>query len=123
LTSPIIASPKFLILGGFTTPALRTLHRQTLTRLPATTIRERLHAILECDVSAALEKVAVPVLCLTARHDRLIPNAATHLIRQHAPTATIAEINAPHFLLQCAPRAAADAIRNFLQPNSVGRLA
>jgi pimeloyl-ACP methyl ester carboxylesterase len=84
---------------------------------------ERLHAILECDVSAALEKVAVPVLCLTARHDRLMPNAATHLIHQLAPTATIAEINAPHFFLQCASRAAADAVGNFLHPNSVGRLA
>ena len=113
-SAPLCVS-RFLILGGFATPALRNLHQQTLARLPATTVRERLRAILECDVSAALADVHVPVLCLTAKHDRLIPNAAAQLIHYHAPAATMVEIDAPHFLLQCRPSDAADAIRMFLQ--------
>jgi hypothetical protein len=32
------------------------------------------------------------------------------------------EIDAPHFLLQCAPRDAADAIRKFLQTSAEGHL-
>jgi pimeloyl-ACP methyl ester carboxylesterase len=102
-------------LRGFSTPVLRNLHQQTLARLPATTVRERLRAILECDVSAALANVHVPALCLTAKHDRLIPNAAAQLIHHLAPEATMVEIDAPHFLLQCRPSDAADAIRMFLQ--------
>ncbi len=113
-SAPVCVS-RFLILGGFATPVLRNLHQQTLARLPATTVRERLRAILECDVSAALANVHVPVLCLTAKHDRLIPNAAAKLIHHLAPAATMVEIDAPHFLLQCRPLDAADAIRMFLQ--------
>jgi pimeloyl-[acyl-carrier protein] methyl ester esterase len=120
-SAPLCVS-RFLILGGFATPALRKLHQQTLARLPATTVRERLRAILECDVSATLANVHVPVLCLTAKHDRLIPNAAAQLIHHHAPAATMMEIDAPHFLLQCAPRDSADAIRKFLQPDAEGHL-
>jgi hypothetical protein len=48
-------------------------------------------------------------------HDRLIPNAAAHLIGHQSPAATFVEIDAPHFLLQCRPADAADAIRAFLQ--------
>jgi pimeloyl-ACP methyl ester carboxylesterase len=116
---PVHSAPlwvsRFLILGKFATPALRKLHQQTLAHLPPTTVRERLRAILECDVSVALTNVRVPVLCLTAKHDRLIPSAAAHLIHHHVPAATIVEIDAPHFLLQCRPSDAADAIRMFLQ--------
>ena len=116
---PVHSAPlwvsRFLILGKFATPALRKLHQQTLAHLPPTTVRERLRAILECDVSVALTNVRVPVLCLTAKHDRLIPSAAAHLIHHHVPAATIVEIDAPHFLLQCRPSDAADAIRTFLQ--------
>ncbi len=75
---------RFLILGKFATPALRKLYQQTLARLPPTTVREHLRAILECDVTAAVANVRVPVLCLTAKHDRLIPNAAAHLIHHQS---------------------------------------
>ena len=34
----------------------------------------------------------------------VLPNAAIHLIRQHVPSATLVELDAPHFLLQCVPR-------------------
>lgn len=116
---PVHSAPlwvsRFLALGKFATPALGELHQQTLARLPSTTVRQRLRSILECDVTTALANVRVPVLCLTAKHDHLIPNAAAHLIRHQAPAATIVEIDAPHFLLQCRPSDAADAIRMFLQ--------
>jgi pimeloyl-[acyl-carrier protein] methyl ester esterase len=116
---PVHSAPswvsRFLILGKFATPELLKLYQQTLARLPPTTVRKRLRAILECDVTVALANVRVPVLCLTAKHDRLILNAAAHLIHHHAPAATIVEIDAPHFLLQCRPSDAADALRMFLR--------
>ena len=57
----------------------------------STTVRERLRAILECDVSAALANVHVPLLCLTAKDDRLIPNAAAQLIRRQRETPHLAQ--------------------------------
>lgn len=61
---------------------------------------------------------ARPRALLTARHDRLIPNAAIRLIRQHAPSAVIVELDAPHFLLQCAAQTSAGVIRQFLHSNA-----
>jgi pimeloyl-ACP methyl ester carboxylesterase len=112
--SPLAVS-RALVLGRFSAPAVRVLHQQILMRLPAATLRSRLKAVIACDVRAALKSVRVPVLGLTARHDRLIPRAATRAIRQSAPSAQIVELDAPHCLLQCAPQAAADAILTFVR--------
>ena len=106
---------RFLVLGRWITPAIRELHQRILASVPAKTIRSRLEAVADCDVRAALTSVRVPILCLVGTHDRLIPGAAARLIQEHAPAATLIEIDAPHCLLQCAPRPAAAKIREFLQ--------
>ncbi len=57
----------------------------------------------------------MPILCLVAKHDRLIPRSAARAIQKHAPAARVVELDAPHCLLQCVPEAAAEQIREFLQ--------
>jgi pimeloyl-ACP methyl ester carboxylesterase len=106
---------RFLVLGRWITPAIRELHQRILASVPAKTIRSRLEAVADCDVRAALASIHLPILCLVATHDRLIPRAAARLIQEHAPAATLLEIEAPHCLLQCEPRPAAVRIREFLQ--------
>jgi len=106
---------RFLVLGRWITPALRELHQKILSSVPADTIRGRLEAVADCDVREALARIRLPILCLIATHDRLIPKSAARLIQQQAPAATRVEIDAPHCLLQCAPRQAAVAIREFLE--------
>jgi pimeloyl-ACP methyl ester carboxylesterase len=106
---------RFLVLGRWITPAIRELHQRILASVPAKTIRSRLEAVADCDVRAALASVRLPILCLVATYDRLIPRAAARLIQEHAPAATLIEIEAPHCLLQCEPRPAAAKIREFLQ--------
>ncbi len=105
---------RFLVLGRWITPAIRELHQKILSSVPANTIRRRLEAVADCDVRESLAGVRVPIMCLAARHDRLIPRAAARLIRRQAPAATLVEIEAPHCLLQCEPRQAATQIRAFL---------
>jgi pimeloyl-ACP methyl ester carboxylesterase len=106
---------RFLVLGRWITPAIRELHQKILSSVPAKTIRSRLEAVADCDVRTALASVRLPIMCLVARHDRLIPRAAARLIQQQAPSTTLIEIDAPHCLLQCEPRSAAAQIRQFLQ--------
>jgi pimeloyl-ACP methyl ester carboxylesterase len=106
---------RFLVLGRWITPAIRELHQKILASVPAKTIRSRLEAVADCDVREALASVRLPIICLVARHDRLIPRAAARLLRQQAPSATFVEIDAPHCLLQCEPQQAAEQIRKFLQ--------
>jgi pimeloyl-ACP methyl ester carboxylesterase len=106
---------RFLVLGRWITPAIRELHQKILSSVPAKTIRSRLEAVADCDVREALASIRLPIMCLVARHDRLIPKAAARLIQQQAPAASLIEIDAPHCLLQCEPRQAAKQIREFLR--------
>jgi pimeloyl-ACP methyl ester carboxylesterase len=106
---------RFLVLGRWITPPIRELHQRILSSVPAKTIRSRIEAVADCDVREALAGIRLPIMCLVARHDRLIPKAAARLIRQHAPAATLLEIDAPHCLLQCEARQAAAKIREFLR--------
>jgi pimeloyl-ACP methyl ester carboxylesterase len=106
---------RFLVLGRWITPALRELHQNILARVPATTMRHRLEAVADCDEHQALSRIRVPILCLAAKHDRLIPRSAIRTIQTYAPTAKVIELEAPHCLLQCAPREAVTNISAFLQ--------
>ena len=105
---------RFLVLGRWITPPIRELHQRILASVPAKTMRSRIEAVADCDVREALASIRLPIMCLVARHDRLIPKAAARLIRQQAPAATLVEIDAPHCLLQCEARQAAAKIREFL---------
>src|SRR5579862_2510934 len=106
---------RFLVLGDWITPAIRELHQKILHSVPAKTLRGRLEAVADCDVREALAGLRLPIMCLVATHDRLIPRAAARLLRRQAPAATFIEIDAPHCLLQCEPQQAAEHIRRFLQ--------
>jgi sigma-B regulation protein RsbQ len=114
---------RFLVLGRWITPAIRELHQKILASVPAKTIRSRLEAVADCDVREALASIRLPIMCLVARNDRLIPKAAARLIQQQAPAASLVEIEAPHCLLQCEPQPAATAIRGFLRALPAGKLA
>jgi pimeloyl-[acyl-carrier protein] methyl ester esterase len=113
-TGAALQLSRFLVLGRWITPAIRELHQKILARLPPATVRQRLEAVADCDVRSALTRVGVPVLCLAARHDRLVPRSALLAICVSAPAAHVTELDAPHCLLQCAPREAAATIMEFV---------
>ena len=110
---------RFMVLGRWITPQIRELHQRILASVPADTIRRRLEAVADCDVRQSLAGLRVPILCLVPKHDRLIPRSAARVIQQHSPAATVVEIDAPHCLLQCAPRLAVTRIREFMSSLSV----
>lgn len=109
------AFSRFLVLGRWITPAVRDLHLKILQRVPATTLQARILAVADCDAREALERVRLPILCLAARHDRLIPPSATRVIQKHSATARVVVLDAPHCLLQCVPDEAVRQIREFMQ--------
>jgi pimeloyl-ACP methyl ester carboxylesterase len=110
-----VAISRFLVLGCWITPAIRELHLKILTLVPATTLRARILAVADCDARAALERVRLPILCLSAKHDRLIPRSATRVIQKHSVTARVVVLDAPHCLLQCVPDEAVRQIRQFMR--------
>lgn len=103
-----------LAFGPFATPDLRTRLADVLSSLPPPVLKTRLRAVLEVDVSARLARVNVPVLCLRASQDRLVPRSASAAFSA-VRRIRFEEIAGPHFLLHASPSAAAAHVGVFLR--------
>jgi pimeloyl-ACP methyl ester carboxylesterase len=101
-------------LGRFVTPTLRFQLREVLSRVSPSVFRKRLGAVVEVDVTSLLARVDVPVLCLVASEDRLVPRSASDELAAISRI-RFAEIEGPHFLLQVSPSAAAAHVEAFLR--------
>ena len=104
------------LLGRFATPQLRSALAAAMAQVSGEALRARLRAVLSIEVSAKLKGVGVPLLYLLAKHDQVVPVSALKQIARVFPATKVAPVNAPHFLLQAAPREAAAAVSKFLQP-------
>ncbi|MCC7699311.1 alpha/beta fold hydrolase [Janthinobacterium sp. EB271-G4-7A] len=115
---PFGAMPGFALrqalLAPCSTPQLQDELAAALAQVPPSVLRQRLRAVLETDASRSFARGSLPVLYLRARHDRLVPPANAVQILGLAPDAQLADIAAPHMLLQAAPEAAAVAVTAFL---------
>ena len=103
-----------VILGTFSTPALRATIAASLAQMSASTIRARLRAIAAVDASENLAAVRAPILYLHAKQDLVVPRSAGCLIDQLQPKTRMLSFDAPHFLLQVAIDEAARAIEKFM---------
>jgi pimeloyl-[acyl-carrier protein] methyl ester esterase len=105
----------YVLLGRFATPELRRENAQALGRVSAPTLAARLRAVARVDVSKECAQIEVPGLYLRATEDRLVPaSAGLHLARRNSRI-RIVDIEAPHFMLQVNPQAAARTIVGFVQ--------
>ncbi|AQR68694.1 hypothetical protein BZG29_10305 [Janthinobacterium sp. LM6] len=118
---PFGAMPGFALrqalLAPCATPQLQAELAAALAQVPPSVLRQRLRAVLEIrekDASRSFARGSLPVLYLRARHDRLVPPANAVQILRLAPGAQLADIAAPHMLLQAVPEAAADAVAAFI---------
>ena len=118
---PFGALPGFALrqalLAPYSTQQLQDELAAALAQVPPSVLRQRLRAVLEIrekDAARSFARGSLPVLYLRARHDRLVPPANAVQILRQATGAQLADIDAPHMLLQAAPAAAADAVAAFL---------
>ena len=95
-------------------PRLRAKLREVRSLVSQETQRARLEAVASIDVSEKLRRVAVPVLDLRAKNDRVVSRASGDYIRRILPAVEVAELDAPHLLLQTVPQDALAAIRDFV---------
>jgi pimeloyl-ACP methyl ester carboxylesterase len=102
------------LFGRFASSRLRAKLRALRLLVSAKTLRARTEAIASVDVSARLARVTVPTLYLRAKNDRLVSHASYDHIKKTLPGAEVAELDAPHLLLQTVPQGAFAAIRNFV---------
>jgi pimeloyl-ACP methyl ester carboxylesterase len=101
------------VFGRFSSPSLRSEHREAIFHVSNDALRARINAIFEVDVSAELQQITLPVLYLRASEDHVIPSAASEHIRRIAPRVRMVELKAPHLLLQAVPSTAAAIVAEF----------
>jgi pimeloyl-ACP methyl ester carboxylesterase len=103
----------FLLLGRFATPQLRRRVADAMAQITPATARERLREVALTTTSEDLAQVRVPVLYVRATRDRLVPHSCGERIARLSARTTAVDVEAPHLLLQCAPRECANAICEF----------
>ncbi|MDX1997972.1 MAG: alpha/beta fold hydrolase [Thermoanaerobaculia bacterium] len=106
----------WFLLGDRQTLALRSSLGQALAQLSLATLRSWLRAVRRVDATAALATIRAPVLYLRAAQDRLVPAKAGELVGSICPQAKLVTLDAPHLLLQTAPREAAWLVEECLRP-------
>ena len=106
---------KLWLVGPDAPPSLLATVRAAVSSVQPKVLAARLRAVLACDVRAELGQVAVPVLYIQAKQDRLVSAACLEELRRIKPQMAVAELDGPHLLLQREPRRAAEVVAGFAQ--------
>lgn len=101
------------LMGRYETAALKKLLTEVLREVSSPTLRARLKEVLACNALHALAALRVPALYLRATHDSLVGAGALASMVAVLPTMRVANIEAPHFLLQTMPMEATEAVWKF----------
>ncbi len=104
---------KYLI--GESAPA--TLVQQlsgAIRRVKRTVLLERAQAVINCDAKNALSATVTPMLYLQGRQDCVVDAKSVDEIAARRADMQLKVIEAPHLVLQCAPRDSAEAIMGFV---------
>lgn len=107
-----IASPA--LLGWRPTAHVRKQFIASVGALTTRTLQERLRTVLGSDGPTRFSGIDVPVLCLRATRDWLVPRSAAEAMRAILPGARIVDVDGPHALLLTAPTMCAALVEEFL---------
>ena len=102
------------LFGRFVSPRLRKQVRALRSLVSKKTLKARTEAVAQIAVSRQLREVRAPILCLRAKEDRVVPRGACDYMMRIRPDAELAELDAPHLLLQAVPGDALAAIKSFV---------
>jgi pimeloyl-[acyl-carrier protein] methyl ester esterase len=108
-----VAALAAVLLGRWSSKSHVARLERALGAVRPSVLRARARAALSA-VLPPVGSIQVPVLYLQAESDRLVSRACFERLRRVAPSATVATIPGPHFLLQAAPQACANAVRSFV---------
>lgn len=104
-----------VLLGRWSTSALRQTLRAALDEVAPAVQRSRAAAAMRIDVSDRLAHIAVPTLSLKANHDRLLRAGASRQLMAGIANARQVALDGPHLLLQIRTDRCAEAIARFAE--------
>ena len=105
-----------LLLGRWSTSALKDSLRAALNSVAPQVLRARAQAALKAEVGA-LAQITAPTLYLRASAERLMPANAAEKIRQGISQCQVIDIDGPHLLLQTRPNECAQVVNAFIRSN------
>jgi pimeloyl-ACP methyl ester carboxylesterase len=100
--------------GGYSTPEWRALKAEALSAVRPAVIARRVQAVLRVNVLQQLLSCPVPVLYLRGDRDQVVPERNLKEIVAACPATKVANLSAPHLVLQTQPTLAAAAISTFI---------
>jgi pimeloyl-ACP methyl ester carboxylesterase len=106
---------KLWLVGPDASPSLLTAVRSAVSSVQSKVLAARLRAVLGCDARAELGRVAVPILYIQAKQDRLVSASCLEELQRIKPQMSVAALEGPHLLLQREPRRAAEVVAVFAQ--------
>ena len=115
--APVKALPRWLrarLLWGAPAAAVPVQGDRATSAVPRSVLRSRLRALLAADERAGLAGLAVPVLALRGRRDRLVPRRAMLELLSLAPHAQFVEMDGQHLLLQTRAVECASVVAMFV---------
>jgi pimeloyl-[acyl-carrier protein] methyl ester esterase len=112
LPLPNLAAKLWLV-GHDAPTSLLTAVQGAISSVQPRVLVARLRAVLKCEVRADLDQIAVPILYLQAKGDRLVSASCLEDVRRIKPQVKVASLEGPHLLLQRQPQIAAEAVVEF----------
>ena len=104
---------KLWLVGPDAPTSLLTAVRGATSSVQPGVLAARLRAVLYCEVRADLNQIAVPILYLQAKGDRLVSASCLEEVRRIKPQVKVASLEGPHLLFQRQPQTAAEAVVKF----------
>ncbi|MCI0690679.1 alpha/beta hydrolase [candidate division KSB1 bacterium] len=114
-----LALPKFLIrhllMGKNASNDMIDTFCENLKTVNPKVLATRIQSVFAVNDRQSLANCPQPIFYLYATKDRIVSRRSLEQIRKIRPDVEIALIDAPHLLLQCMPKQAAEAIQSFLK--------
>lgn len=89
--------------------------RAAIAAVKPKVLMHRVQSVVGCNVLEDLRKVAVPILYLQARYDRLVSPICLEEMRRVRPEIEIVQLKGSHMLLQQMPQEAAEIVARFVR--------
>ena len=114
MTLPKFAAQHLLVGPNAPTTLLKAV-QSAVSSVSPRVLSARVRAVLRCDVHAELARLAVPILYIRAKHDRLVSVSCSEEIQRIQPRVEVVSIDGPHLILQREPERTAGIIARFVQ--------
>lgn len=108
---PIVV--KFLLVGDDPPIGMVSAVQSAISSVKPSVLSSRLRSVLACDARSALSRLAIPLLFVQPKQDRLVGGAKLEEMRQIEPSAAVETVDGPHLLLQREPQRSAEVIARF----------